>query len=62
MLGVNSIKELRVEATKVAQYELGQAGCSVAIVVQNKPATACNEATYICQEPVLIVSLWLDLL
>lgn len=46
----------------MAQYELGQAGCSVAIVVQNKPATACNEATYICQEPVLIVSLWLDLL
>ena len=46
MLGVNSIKELRVEATKVAQYELGQAGCSVAIVVQNKPAMAMKLHTY----------------
>lgn len=46
MLGVNTTKELRVEATKGAQYELGQAGCSVAIVVQNQPALAMRLHTY----------------
>ena len=46
MLGVNTIQELGAEATQVAQDELGQAGCSVAMVVQNKPNVAIKLNTY----------------
>ncbi len=46
MLGVSTIQELGAEATQVAQYELGQAGCSVAMVVQNKTNVAIKLNTY----------------